>query len=775
MALHLIRVSTNTQAAIVGLVTTVPHQWYFATDTDRYFVGNNAGNGVVGPIPSLHTFTDSTSIDFVATGTGGTLVTASVTIAPLTDLGAAPDGTDFLMLHDTSAGGLKKISVTNLLTSVAGGLTYQGTWNASTNTPILVSSVGTKGYYYVVSVSGATSINGVNDWVVGDWILFNGTIWEKADHTDVVSSINSQTGAVSLTASDGVQVVGNTDFRLNINGLGVINVPDPDADFYGYYDISSGVHKKSTVGNLNSYYNVTSLSSTTTLSEVHNTVLVDSTAGAVVLNLPAASTIPGRTYTIKAKTIIGAITIDPAAAETIDGSATKSLTVVDQTLSIQSDGSNWVILNNNNPTALTSLTLAGTSGTPQTLSSGDTITVAAGSGISTTAGATDTVTVALDISGLISDTPVGTDSFAFYDTSGVDNNKALLTALTFTLAGSSGTPQTPSLFSTVTLAGASGITTAASATNVITASLDISNLAAIGTVATGDLLAVYDISAVAHKKATIAEVLSVMSMSLAGDSGTPETIVNGNTITVSGGVGLASVVSAIDTVTVNLDFNSLSTGNVPDPDVDFYSYYDVSGATHLKSTLGNLGAYWNTTVASTITFVVDSTHNTILVDSTLNAVTLNLPAAGTIPGRIYTIKAEVVANTVTIDGSSLETIDGALTKVLTVADQTVTIQSNGANWVTLQEYNPLFVADTNMSNADLTFTGSRTHTMNANDMTLIQTNGTYKFDNASARLIVTTADVEIATATKGLVLKDSGGARWRITIDTNGALTSTSI
>ncbi|MFH1404962.1 MAG: hypothetical protein ABIH21_02585, partial [Patescibacteria group bacterium] len=39
------------------------------------------------------------------------------------------------------------------------------------------------------------------------------------------------------------------------------------------------------------------------------------------------------------------------------------------------------------------LTLAGTSGTPQTISSGNTITIAAGTGITTTAGVTDTVTV----------------------------------------------------------------------------------------------------------------------------------------------------------------------------------------------------------------------------------------------------------------------------------------------------------------------------------------------------------------------------------------------
>src|SRR5690606_35161462 len=43
---------------------------------------------------------------------------------------------------------------------------------------------------------------------------------------------------------------------------------------------------------------------------------------------------------------------------------------------------------------ITSLTVAGTSGTPQTITDGNTITIAAGTNITTTAGATDTVTIA---------------------------------------------------------------------------------------------------------------------------------------------------------------------------------------------------------------------------------------------------------------------------------------------------------------------------------------------------------------------------------------------
>ncbi|NBX48585.1 hypothetical protein EBT25_01365, partial [bacterium] len=83
--------------------------------------------------------------------------------------------------------------------SVAGGLSYQGTWNASTNSPTLTSSVGTNGYYYVVGTSGSTNLNGITDWQVGDWLLFNGSAWQKIDQSDTLQTITS--ADASLTVS----------------------------------------------------------------------------------------------------------------------------------------------------------------------------------------------------------------------------------------------------------------------------------------------------------------------------------------------------------------------------------------------------------------------------------------------------------------------------------------------------------------------------------------------------------------------------------------------
>jgi hypothetical protein len=96
-----------------------------------------------------------------------------------------------------------------MLSGTIGGLIYQGTWNANTNTPTLGNggAGGVKGDYYVVSVAGNTSIDGVNDWEVGDWIVNNGTVWEKVDNTEAPLSttlaVGNTTGANDISFDSG--------------------------------------------------------------------------------------------------------------------------------------------------------------------------------------------------------------------------------------------------------------------------------------------------------------------------------------------------------------------------------------------------------------------------------------------------------------------------------------------------------------------------------------------------------------------------------------------
>lgn len=96
-----------------------------------------------------------------------------------------------------------KLTNAQIPSALTGAVSYQGSWNASTNTPTIPAAAsGNKGYYYVVSVAGSTVVNTISDWKQGDWIISNGTTWEKVDNTDSVISVAGKTGAVTLAIGD---------------------------------------------------------------------------------------------------------------------------------------------------------------------------------------------------------------------------------------------------------------------------------------------------------------------------------------------------------------------------------------------------------------------------------------------------------------------------------------------------------------------------------------------------------------------------------------------
>lgn len=108
--------------------------------------------------------------------------------------------------------GTGKLTASQMPTYTVGGLAYQGVWDASLNSPAIPAATTiNKGWYYKVSVAGATTVDTINDWKIGDWIVSNGTTWDKVDNTDSVSSVAGRTGAVVLTKSDvGLANVDNT-------------------------------------------------------------------------------------------------------------------------------------------------------------------------------------------------------------------------------------------------------------------------------------------------------------------------------------------------------------------------------------------------------------------------------------------------------------------------------------------------------------------------------------------------------------------------------------
>ncbi len=101
-----------------------------------------------------------------------------------------------------SLDGSGKVPTSELPSSVVGGVAYQGNWNASTNSPALSSGVGSQGNYYVVSVDGSTNLDGIADWKAGDWAIYNGSVWEKVDNTDLVASVFGRVGTVTAQSGD---------------------------------------------------------------------------------------------------------------------------------------------------------------------------------------------------------------------------------------------------------------------------------------------------------------------------------------------------------------------------------------------------------------------------------------------------------------------------------------------------------------------------------------------------------------------------------------------
>jgi len=197
---------TGISASVIN-PTTTPNITITNTAPDQVVsIASGTGINVTGTYPNFTVASTGgnaiTQLTGEATATGPgiatvTLSTPAVTSKLLTGVNIT-GGT--VVDTDTILQGFGKLQ--NQINSLIGGSIYQGVWDAATNTPTLVSGVGTDGYYYITNVAGNTNLNGITNWNVGDWAIFHGGVWQKVDNTDAVVSVNNYTGAVSLVSSD---------------------------------------------------------------------------------------------------------------------------------------------------------------------------------------------------------------------------------------------------------------------------------------------------------------------------------------------------------------------------------------------------------------------------------------------------------------------------------------------------------------------------------------------------------------------------------------------
>jgi len=204
----------------------------------------NAGTGIstTGTYPNFTITNTSPSsggtVTSVATGTGltGGPITTSGTIAIAnTGVTAGTYGSAAVIpvIQVNSQG-----QITSISTQPTNAPAYQGTWNANTNSPTLVSSVGTNGYYYVVSVAGNTTLNGVSGWNVGDWAIFENGVWQKIAGSSSESFTNLTTTNLAVTGLTGYMYANNTSGNVTasttipntaISGLGTMSTQNANA------------------------------------------------------------------------------------------------------------------------------------------------------------------------------------------------------------------------------------------------------------------------------------------------------------------------------------------------------------------------------------------------------------------------------------------------------------------------------------------------------------------------------------------------------------------
>jgi hypothetical protein len=238
---------------------------------------------------------------------------------------------------------------------------------------------------------------------------------------------------------------------------------------------------------------------------------------------------------------------------------------------------------------------------------------------------------------------------------------------------------------------------------------------------------------------------AITGLTLSGDSGTSQAITNGNTILVSGGIALSSVVGATDKVTLNIDFaKQAALGAAPDS-ADTFLIYDASAAGYRTATYANLLAGHSITVAG-----ASGTNQTLTNGETL-----------TITGSHGITTVGSATDTITVRPSTLPTTGGTTVQAWTFDDNTDTYA-----WTNITGLGANFFS------ADLTQTAARAHTQAANAVTINGT-GTWTWGAATAgpsRVNVAVGDLEIQTATNGLILKSPGGTRYRLTVDNGGIL-----
>ncbi len=576
--------------------------------------------------------------------------------------------------------------------AVVGGVTYQGTFDASSPADL---SNATKGDLYIISVAGTYQ---GQTWAVGDHLLINadmgGTLdpakIDKVDNTDSVTSVAGRTGAVTLSTADisGLATVASTGAYSDLTGAPTLATVATT----GAYSDLSGTPSLATVATTGAYSDLTG---TPTLATVATTGAYSDLTGTPTLGTAAAEdvgTLAGNVVQLDGSARLPAVdgsqlTNLPSGASTLG-----ALTDVDVTgavntnvLKYNSTSGNW----EDGAGAYAEVT-----GTP-TLA-----TVATTGAYSDLSGTPSLATVAT--TGAYSDL-TGTPTLATVATTGaysdLTGTPTLGTAAAEDVGTSAGNVVQLDGSARLPAVDGSQLTNLPSGASTLGALTDVDVTGAVNTnvLKYNSTSGNWEDGAVAYSEVTGTPTLATVATTGAYSdlTGTPTLgtaaaldvgtsannvvqlngsaqlpAVDGSLLTgVSGSVAALDDIGDVTITSINngdaLVYNSTSGdwGNAPigqsPPSVSVSSpSADVTLSAPLSS----------------------SVIQEIYIYSPTTAIAVNLVAASTLnSGFIYQIKNRT-SNAMTITPNGSETIDGAASYVINISENSVTLVTDGSNW-----------------------------------------------------------------------------------------------
>ncbi|EQC45504.1 tail fiber domain-containing protein [Bacteriovorax sp. Seq25_V] len=171
-------------------------------------VVSNDGSTLILSAPSAVMLALNTALNLVvetAAGAASVSVTFNLVDGSVTasKIGDGEVGANHLSSMGAGVGQVMQWNGTTWVPTDLSGLTYLGSWDATTSGVGPDAGGGSSaGEYYVVSNPGTVDVDGISSWAAGDWVVWNGTSWDKIDNSTGVTSFNGRTGTVTPQAND---------------------------------------------------------------------------------------------------------------------------------------------------------------------------------------------------------------------------------------------------------------------------------------------------------------------------------------------------------------------------------------------------------------------------------------------------------------------------------------------------------------------------------------------------------------------------------------------